>query len=296
EDDLMRLFGNLNMVNFLMNKLPEDQPIEHPLLNNALAIAQKRVEAHNFEIRKQLLEYDNVMNEQREVIYKQRRLILEKENIREEILEMIKNVIEENIPKFFENEDTLGTVHFLNSKFCLEIKPEELQGLNIQKRIEFIKNKVMEIYQKKELEIGKDQMFQMEKNIALWVIDSRWKEHLLIMDSLKEGIYLRGYAQTEPLVEYQKESHIAFTQMISNIKEEIVEMLFKTKPISFQLVEGIFEQSPKNFIHSSYSPLQKEDNKKEEKSSIQKTPFKKIGRNEPCPCGSGKKYKKCCGR
>jgi preprotein translocase subunit SecA len=275
EDDLMRLFGS-ERIYFLMEKFgfPEDQPIEHPFLNNSLEIAQKRVEAHNFEIRKQLLEYDNVMNKQREVIYQQRR----------------------DIPSYFaEERNLLGLSHWIKLNFDLDLSTKELQDLSLEDTIEAVKNAVKEAYRKREEEFGREKILQMEKMIALWVMDSRWKEHLLTMDSLKEGIYLRSYAQAEPLVEYQKESHAAFAEMISSVKDGIVDLLFKTKVSVPKEVVGVFEQSPKSFVHNDYSPLQKEKEKEESKVIPQHT-GKKVGRNEPCPCGSGKKYKKCCGK
>ena len=146
-------------------------------------------------------------------------------------------------------------------------------------------------------------MRQMEKTVALWVLDSRWKEHLLIMDSLKEGIHLRGYAHTDPLVEYQKEAYLAYQDMLSSLKEAIVDFIFKTKITFPKEAAGVFVQSPQREVHSQYSPLQRRE-EKETASVSQKVispsgvqhKGKKVGRNEPCPCGSGKKYKKCCGR
>jgi preprotein translocase subunit SecA len=299
EDDLMRLFGS-ERIYFLMEKLgfPEDQPIEHPLISRSLEIAQKRVEAHNFEIRKQLLQYDNVMNKQREVIYQQRREILEKENIKDEIFGMIDEVVEEKLSTYFQEEkDILGFIHWLKMTFDLEISPQDISDLNTDEMIKMIKDRIKALYEEREKKIGIEQMRQLEKMVALWVIDTKWKEHLLIIDSLKEGIHLRGYAHTDPLVEYQKESYLVYQEMISSIKEGIVELVFKTKITIPKEAPSVFLQFPKNFVHSQYSPLQQREKRKSSPSSSDKGyTGKKIGRNQPCPCGSGKKYKKCCGR
>jgi preprotein translocase subunit SecA len=278
---------------------PEDQPIEHVMVNHSLEIAQKRVETHNFEIRKQLLEYDNVMNKQREVIYQQRRQILEESDIRDTIFEMVDQVIENNVGIYCaEEKNTLGLSHWIKAKFDLELKNTEIANLSLEQTIEFVKKYVMDEYLKRQEKIGQEKMFGMERAVALWVVDSRWKEHLLIMDSLKEGIHLRGYGQKEPLVEYQKESYSAFQEMIEAIKEDIVDTVFKTKIAIPEEAIGVFEQSPKNYVHSEYSSLHKEDEKAETKSVTPQVQaaVKKAGRNDPCPCGSGKKYKKCCGK
>ncbi|MEI8350415.1 MAG: preprotein translocase subunit SecA [Candidatus Omnitrophota bacterium] len=297
EDDLMRLFGS-ERIYFLMEKFnfPEDQPIEHPLINRSLEIAQKRVEAHNFEIRKQLLEYDNIMNKQREVIYEQRRRILEREDIKEDILEMIDEVIEKNVPSYYEEEkNIIGLARWLKSKFDLEVAVSQLEGEDAQVAIETIKNILRQAYAKREEASGQQKLRQLEKIVALWVVDSHWKEHLLVMDSLKEGIHLRGYGHSDPLVEYQKESYAAFQETIAAVKEGIVDLLFKTKIAVPEETVGVFEQAPKTFVHSEYSPLQKEEEKEVPKPASSPA-AQKVGRNEPCPCGSGKKYKKCCGK
>jgi len=300
EDDLMRLFGS-ERIYFLMDKLgfPENEPIEHPLVNSSLEIAQRKVETHNFEIRKQLLEYDNVMNKQREVIYEQRRQILERPAISNEIFTMIDEVIEKNIPVYYsEEKNMLGLTHWVKLKFDLELTGRALADLSLEETIEFIKKSVTEAYRNKQQAVGPDKISSMERAVALWVLDSRWKEHLLIMDSLKEGIHLRGYGQTDPLVEYQKESYSAFNETIASIKEDIVDLIFKTKISLPEEAVSVFEESPKNYVHSEYSSLKKEEEKPatETPPQTQKISGPKVGRNDPCPCGSGKKYKKCCGK
>ncbi|MCF7917073.1 MAG: preprotein translocase subunit SecA [Candidatus Omnitrophica bacterium] len=296
EDDLMRLFGSERIYG-LMNTLgfPEDQPIEHGMITRSLAVAQKRVEGHNFEIRKQLLQYDNIMNKQREVIYNQRKEILESEDIREMISDMTEEVIEKNVAFYFgEEKDILGLTGWIKSKFNLELDFKKIAELDKDQAINFIKRKAKEFYSQKEEEVGKESMSQLEKMICLWALDSKWKEHLLVLDHLKEGIHLRGHAQADPLVEYQKETFFAFEEMIASIKEKVVDLIYKAKMKTEEKRE-VFAENQENLIHSKYSPLQKKEPAKK-KAKAPKVSGKKAGRNDPCPCGSGKKYKKCCGR
>ncbi|MCM8832098.1 MAG: preprotein translocase subunit SecA [Candidatus Omnitrophica bacterium] len=303
EDDLMRLFGS-ERIYFLMERFgfSEDQPIEHMLINRSLEIAQKRVEAHNFEVRKQLLEFDNVLNKQREVIYNQRREILYSENIKDYILEIADEVLEKNLPLYFgEEKNILGLIYWIKSKFDVEIPPKQLNNLNIDEALLFLKEKLRSAYDEKEKSIGSEQLRAIEKMVALSVIDLRWKEHLLIIDSLKEGIYLRGYAHMEPLVEYQKEAYFEFEKMVDSIKEGIVDFVFKIKPTFSEMLTDVFEYTPKAFVKSEYTPLKNKQSILQDSPSKKPQPskseiFDKVGRNDPCPCGSGKKYKKCCGR
>ncbi|MCK4825786.1 preprotein translocase subunit SecA, partial [bacterium] len=218
EDDLMRLFGSDKIYGIMETfGFPEDQPIEHALINHSLAVAQKKVEAHNFEIRKQLLQYDDIMNKQREVVYSQRKEILEGKDMKEEILSMLDETIEKNLPLYFQEEtDLLGVVYWVKSKFDLEIDISRLGDLDLEGTIGFVKEVLRSVYQKKELEAGYEHMRQMEKVISLWIVDSRWKEHLLIIDHLREGIHLRAHAHVDPLVEYQKETYLAFQDMIAS--------------------------------------------------------------------------------
>ncbi|MBD3264133.1 MAG: preprotein translocase subunit SecA [Candidatus Omnitrophica bacterium] len=295
EDDLMRLFGSERIYN-LMDSLgfPEDQPIEHGLINHSLAVAQKRVEGHNFEIRKQLLQYDNIMNKQREVIYKQRKEILESGSLTEEILSMAEEVIDKNVSLYFQEEiDTFGLTHWLKSKFNLDKKSSDFDGLSLQETVKLVKKEIEDLYRNRLEESGPENMHYLEKTISLWVVDSRWKEHLLILDHLREGIHLRSHAHVDPLVEYQKESYYAFQDMIYSIKEGIVDMAFKAR-LKPREPSPDFD-IPQNFIHARYSPLRKKGDESKEAAAPRATD-KKVGRNDPCPCGSGKKYKKCCGR
>jgi preprotein translocase subunit SecA len=295
EDDLMRLFGSERIYG-LMDTLgfPEGQPIEHGMVTRSLAVAQKRVEGHNFEIRKQLLKYDDIMNKQREVIYNQRKEILESGNIREMIFDMTEEVIEKSVPFYFDQDkDVLGLSGWVKSKLNFELDFKKLGALDKEVAIDFIKEKAKEVYQEKEKQAG-EEIRQMEKMVCLWALDSKWKEHLLVLDHLKEGIHLRGHAQADPLVEYQKETFFAFQEMIDSVKEKVVDLIYKAKIQSEQKRE-VFREDQKNFVHSKYSPLRKKEPAKK-KTSAPKVASEKVGRNDPCPCGSGKKYKKCCGK
>lgn len=299
EDDLMRLFGSERIYNLMDTfGFPEDQPIEHAIISRSLASAQKKVETHNFEIRKQLLKYDDIMNKQREVIYGQRKEILESEDISEMILSMAEEVVEKNVPSYIEEKrDLLGLSGWIKLKFNFEIDSEQLKSLDQESAAQFIKDKALEVYRKKEKEAGTIQFRNLEKMICLWVLDLRWKEHLLVLDHLKEGIHLRGHAQTDPLVEYQREAFFAFEEMIASIKERVVDLIYKAR-VKTEEKRDVFAGSQKNFVHSAYSPLsRRESGEKQEaaKKQLVKSASGKIGRNEPCPCGSGKKYKKCCG-
>ena len=296
EDDLMRLFGS-ERIFMIMERFgfPEDEAIEHPLINRSMEIAQKRVEGRNFEVRKQLLDYDNVSNKQREVIYGQRREVLENSDIHAMIMDISHEVVETSLPVYFTDEpNTLGLTMWLKQKFDLEVEPVQVANLTLEEAVQFVKDAVDKLAVTREQTLDVEELRRMERSLALWVIDSRWKEHLLIMDSLKEGVHLRGYAQTDPLVEYQKESFSAFTDMIARIKEGIVDLVFRTR-VSERKEMSVFEQTPQSYVHSEYSALKPQEEAAAKPATIVNTQDK-AGRNEPCPCGSGKKYKKCCGK
>jgi len=295
EDDLMRFFGSERIYQ-LMDKFgfSEDEPIESSLVTGSIEMAQKKVEGHNFEIRKQLLEYDNVMNMQREVIYSQRGEILFQENIREYIFDMIHDLVEKNVSFYLENQDREGLSGWAQAHCGVTVDEQDIPDKAQDKAAEMIERAIEAKYQAKAERLGEEPLRFMEKFIALRTIDSRWKEQLLLMDSLREGIHLRGYAQKDPLVEYQKESYFLFTQMIDSVKEEIVEAILKIEAAREKQFANVFDSLPQNFIHSEYSSLHKETSS----APVQeiRAGGEKVGRNDPCPCGSGKKYKKCCGR
>jgi len=297
EDDLLRIFGG-ERITSIMERLgmQEGEPIEHGLISRAIENAQAKVEGHNFDIRKHLLEYDDVMNQQREVIYKQRREALNGENIKDSIVDMISEKSEE-IAYTFSDERThpeewdlkgLNDAVFKQFNFRLEkLDGHLIDGFNIEKLLELISNASMDLYAKKESIIGADDFRQLERFVMLQTVDNLWKDHLLSMDHLKEGIGLRGYAQQNPLLVYKKEGFDMFQDMISRVKEETIEMLFKIQISEPEAISAYSSQEEQQMVFSSG---EEPDSKKPVKRSGEK-----VGRNAPCPCGSGKKYKKCCG-
>ncbi|HOX54653.1 MAG TPA: preprotein translocase subunit SecA, partial [Candidatus Omnitrophota bacterium] len=313
EDDLMRLFGS-DRITFLMNKfgMEEGQVIEHPLVSRAIEIAQKRVEQHNFEIRKQLLEYDNVMNKQREVIYGLRRRILEGSDLKSYIMDIMADVVNMILQQYLFVEgglepDIEGLKRYikLNLNYELKLKDEELLSLSKEDALDKVLAELSACYEEKEKNVGQDNMRQIERLALLQIIDSKWKDHLYAMDNLRDGISLRAYAQRDPLVEYQHESFNMFQDMYDSINEEAIQTVFKIQEVSKEQRRSIFMSLPQEFIHSDFSSIQEakviQDNlppKQEIPKSQALNPetAQKIGRNDPCPCGSGKKYKKCCGK
>jgi preprotein translocase subunit SecA len=299
EDDLLRIFGS-QRISGVMTRLgmEEGQPIEHSLITRAIENAQKRVEAHNFEIRKHLLEYDDVMNKQREVIYGLRKRVLAREGVPEEIQETIEDLAEglvesvadvKTYPEEWEYQRLNESVMRLFA-FVPEVRSEETAEMTRERLLEKVLTRAKEIYTKKEVEFGSEAFRYLEQVIYLQTIDSLWKEHLLAMDHLKEGIGLRGYGQRNPLQEYQKEGYQMFMELVSSIKEETIQKLFRVQMARPEEVTR-FERVQKKPIVMSHGAEEVE-----EKTQPMKRESKKIGRNDPCPCGSGKKYKKCHGR
>ncbi|MFC1704567.1 preprotein translocase subunit SecA [Candidatus Omnitrophota bacterium] len=316
-DDLMRLFGS-DRIAFIMDKfgMEEGQVIEHPLVSRAIEIAQKRVEQHNFEIRKQLLEYDNVMNMQREVIYNLRRSILEGQDLKSYMLDNLEELVGMLLQRYVYTEadaqgpDSGGLKRELKSAFGLEFEMSEEQMIDIPK--EQLKEKILEkligIYEEKEQSIGVDTMRHLERVTTLQIIDSKWKDHLYAMDSLREGISLRAYGQRDPLIEYKREGFSMFETMFDSIKDESVETIFKVQTAHKDRLRSIFMSVPQQLVHNEFSSLQNQKKQQPAAPAPVAPPSatspsqptnpsaKKVGRNEPCPCGSGKKYKKCCGK
>ena len=290
EDDLLRIFGS-DRIKGLMGRLGMDdgQPIEHRLVSNAIEKAQKRVEGHNFEIRKHLLEYDNVMNKQREVIYAQRRQILSGENLREDILEMAEELVEDLVEEYTGNRipeewDVKGLETAFLRQFGFRLPlPEELDG-DLQ---DYLAEQVQERFQARSEEIGPELFAQLQQMVMLQIVDNHWKEHLLSMDHLRDGIGLRGYAQVDPLREYQREGYDAFMDLIHRIKADSVGTLFHLQVRPHQEIpeEARPQAQPMFLSHGDGGGAQPKERQQ-----------KKTGRNDPCPCGSGKKYKKCCGK
>ncbi|MGA2954202.1 MAG: preprotein translocase subunit SecA [Thermodesulfobacteriota bacterium] len=299
EDDLLRIFGS-QRISGVMSRLgmEEGQPIEHSLITRAIENAQKRVEAHNFDIRKHLLEYDDVMNKQREVIYGLRKRILGQETVTEEIRESVEELAENLVDSIAEEKTYPEEWDYqrLNESVIrifaavLDIRSEETSEMTREKLLEKVLTRVKEAYTRKEVEFGAEALLYLERVVYLQTIDTLWKEHLLAMDHLKEGIGLRGYGQRNPLQEYQKEGYEMFSELISNIQEETIQKLFRVQIARPQEVTR-FEAARRQPLVMSHGA-----DAVEEKSQPVKRESKKVGRNDPCPCGSGKKYKKCHGR
>lgn len=289
EDDLMRIFGS-DKINSLMNvlKMDENIPIENNMVTRAIESSQKKVEAHNFEIRKHLLEYDDVMNKQRQEIYSFRREALLSPSMKERLLEMAQDKVDEFIDVYCPEDqhpsewDLEGLKDSIYGVFGVELTIQE-DFRSYDELRELIGNAIVKAYEKKEQEIGPEVMRYLEKMVFLQVIDNQWKNHLLAIDHIKEGIGLRGYAQRDPLVEYKKEAFNLFSQMSERIASEVLSRLFKiqlkvdAEEVKTKAQQKLVFNRPSDTSHGT---IQKE---------------KKIGRNDPCPCGSGKKFKKCCG-
>ncbi len=298
QDDLLRIFGS-DRIAGLMNKLgmEEDVPIEHRMVSRAIENAQKKVEDHNFDMRKHVLEYDDVMNQQRKVIYEQRRQILAGTDLKEEVLglaeELFEGVIAFYCPAdaYAETWDLTGLRDALAAKFSYRLIDTDPQTLSREEFRDQIWDALKKSYEDKEQEVGRELMQHLEKVFMLQAVDQQWKDHLLAMDHLKEGIGLRGYGQKDPLLEYKKEGFNMFGEMKLRIIETTVENLFRVRAAKGQEEEIERRQkrqlSQLNFIGAgdaaaaAPAPVHSE---------------KKAGRNDPCPCGSGKKYKKCHGK
>lgn len=311
EDDLLRIFGG-DKLKGLMEKLgmKEGEAIEHPWVTKAIENAQKKVEAYNFEIRKYLLEYDNVMNKQREVVYGLRRRILEGEDLREEILSMAEDIVKGMVDEAFNDRepDYDKLVKKVKSVFGLTIDPSELGNKKRKDLEDYLMKKIEEAYREKESRITREEMARLERMVLLYYLDLLWKEHLHAMDYLREIVGLRGYGQKDPLNEYKKESFMLFSEMLENLKLKCVESLFKMEVKVEEEVESVEEVEAKEPVKeevpvtaSTATVGTRRKRYVEHRGDMRSTnepvrTGKKIGRNDPCPCGSGKKYKHCCGR
>ncbi|MEQ8200347.1 MAG: preprotein translocase subunit SecA [Syntrophomonadaceae bacterium] len=286
-DDLMRLFGSSN-IEGLMDRLGMDDsiPIENKMITRGIENAQKKVESRNFGIRKNVLEYDDVINNQRMVIYKDRKKVLYGEDLKETVTTMIDDVIDHVVDnfagdfKYSDEWDLEGLIAYIEQNILpgAEWKPEDLVGMTKEEVKELIGEKTHALYEAREQELGSELMRDIEKAIMLRIIDNKWMDHIDAMDQLRNGINLRAYAQRDPLVEYKFEAFEAFQDMVYSIKEDVVRYVLRVKvaakPEEKRMVTNQGESAPKKPVHVE----------------------KKIGRNDPCPCGSGRKYKKCCGR
>jgi Preprotein translocase subunit SecA (ATPase, RNA helicase) len=274
--------------------LEEDQPIEHKYISRAIENAQKRVEGQNFDIRKHLLEYDDVMNKQRKVIYEQRKKVLRGDSLWTDIEEMIGEITDNLLIEYVnekghkEEWNLKGLDDALFKQFNLKLNLANSSEISSVESIrELITGDVKKLLHNKEQDFGKELMDYLLKVIMLQAIDSHWKEHLLSMDHLKEGIGLRGYGQKDPVREYQREGYEMFMEMISQIKMDTLEKLCLVKIQREEEVEEIRQQQKQDYILSRGEDVPASQTVKRE--------GQKVGRNDSCPCGSGKKYKKCCG-
>jgi len=313
EDSLLRIFASDRVASIMQRlNMPEGEAIEHPWVTRAIENAQRKVESRNFDIRKQLLEYDDVANDQRNVIYQQRNELLESHDISETITAMRGDVLDNLVglhipPESLEEQwEVPGLEKALASEYQLQLplqewleKESELNEENLSQRVTEIAN---EHYQGKVDKVGADVMHQYERAVMLQSLDIHWREHLAALDHLRQGIHLRGYAQKNPKQEYKREAFDLFATMLEEIKSEVTKILMLVQIRSEQQVEAAFEapRSPVNmqYHHATYEKALGEDEGTDGQETRQ--PFvrqgEKIGRNEPCPCGSGKKYKQCHGK
>ena len=292
EDDLMRLFGSDRMITmFNTLGIPENQEIEHKMLSNAIETAQKKIENNNYGIRKNLLEYDQVMNEQREIIYAERRRVLDGESMRDVIYKMITDIVENTVDMVVGEEsdseewDLKELNHLLLPVIPLEkIRRSDVANLKKNSLKQTLKEKAVKLYEAKEAEFPESEAIrELERVILLKVIDRKWMDHIDDMDQLRQGISLQAYGQRDPLVEYKMSGYDMFDAMTANIQEDTVKLLLHVK----------VEQKVEREQVAKVTGTNKDD-------SLAKTPVKraevKVYPNDPCPCGSGKKYKQCCGR
>jgi preprotein translocase subunit SecA len=306
EDDLLRIFGS-QRIQGIMERLgmQEGEPIEHKLVTRAIATAQKRVETHHYEIRKHLLEYDDVMNKQREIIYGMRRQILDGESQADTIAEWIDDVAVATLDAYAthdahpEDWDLAALGEALHRQFDVRVPPARFTEVASREGLdELVAAAVRDRYAARERELGPDLLRALERHEMMIVIDQQWKDHLLSIDHLKEGIGLRGYGQRDPLTEYKKEAFDLFQDMVERVKAAVVERLFKVQlvrdaPMELPAVtawadaresRGELPQGPGRAAAPAPRP----------QAPVRTPAGEKVGRNDPCPCGSGKKYKKCC--
>jgi len=333
----MRIFGGQRMQNLMLRLgMEEDVPIESRLISKRIAAAQKAVEAQNFAARKHILEYDDVMNKQRQAVYGMRRALLEGQDQKERVIEIIGGILATFIDLRCPERAHMSAWNWAGletdilTQFGVKIRTEELMNLDRRQVEEDINQQLIKKYLEKESMVGPELMRETERMIMLNVIDNQWKDHLLSMDHLKEGIGLRGYGQKDPLIEYKKESYVLFQDMMDRIEDETIRWLFFMQRVEGDQVPGGVPDVPhpelwadeeedeetepaivgvSQAAQNSMLDLTRNIQRKKERelaqlqfvggeSSGQKQPViaaEKVGRNDPCPCGSGKKYKKCHG-
>ncbi len=302
EDDLMRIFG-ADRIQGIMSKLgmEEGVPIEHGLVTRAIENAQKKVEGHNFDIRKHLLEYDDVLNKQREVVYNERREVLKGEGLKEQVVELAETLADDIVARYADKElhpadwDLNGLSEALYHQFNLrfDFKAEDEDRLSAETVAEMVQKRIEQTYEDKELRFSAPMLRQLEKIILLQTIDNLWKDHLLNMDHLKEGIGLRGYGQKDPLQEYRKEGYDMFEEMIHRKEEDVVQKLFTVELARETIAPEIELEQPRPqrmVLSHGADPIAAQPPPPVKRDGA------KVGRNDLCPCGSGKKYKRCHGK
>ena len=300
DDDLMKIFGG-DAITKVYNTLGADEnmPIQARMISNAVENAQKKVEGRNFSIRKNVLKYDDVMNAQREIIYKQRREVLDGENIHDNIVSMIEFVAD-NIPNMYlEGETQELNIESLNTEIINVFGIDMLDYIkehknNVQEISEELKKQALEIYSKKEEEITSEQMRELERVVMLKVVDEKWMNHIDSMDELKNGIGLRAYGQKDPVVQYRLEGFDMFDEMINDIKFDVTKILMHIRQ------QGeVKRQETVKITGEALEAIHSVDGGSKIGTDVDRTVRNegpKVGRNDPCPCGSGKKYKNCCGK
>ena len=293
EDKLMKLFGSsrIQALAAAMN-MPEDMPLEMKMLTNAIETAQKNVESMNFAARKNVLQYDDVMNEQRKIIYSQRRQVLDGMDLKSEIIKMIENTVNSTVDSYFGiHNETENVDEFLNYlRTALDVEYDLGKGKSPEKIKEEITDLVLEKYKQKEEEIGAEQLRELERIILLRTVDAKWMDHLDAMDQLKEAVRLEAYAQRDPVVEFKYESYDVFNAMTADIAETVVRTLLHVHKRNENMQRV-------NLVKTMITNLNAAQNAGgDDKAKPKVNSTKKVGRNDPCPCGSGKKYKNCCGK
>ena len=319
EDDLMRNFGAADRMTKIMERfgLEEGQELEHRWLNKSVETAQKRVEQRNYLIRKRTLDFDDVMNMQREVVYTYRNEVIDSEDPRTLIYEVIDEAVPAKVKEFLDLDEPnyVGLIHWVNTTFPLGLTKEKAQfdTRSVDENAQFLIGKVKEAYERKSSHEEPTAVKSLERYIILNAIDRLWQEHLYAMDALREGVYLRGYAQKDPLIEYKTEAYDMFVELMANIKNEVLHNLFRSTS-NLQAFENFLATLPQFLLKEDAPSSPTAGSDIPTKRARQPTPLggngdgevpldlpvrrnvPKVGRNEPCPCGSGKKYKNCCGR
>ena len=317
EDELMRLFGP-ERLDWFLGRWPENEPIEHKWTSKAIENAQKKVEAHNFEIRKHRLQYDDIMNHQRALIYEQRRRVLLGEDMRESVISQLREFMMARVkefasPEVHRSEWNLAALHqALTEALPLKVTVEDLeQFVHHEDLVEFLQEQALSVYEEREALVGAEQMREIERQITLWVVSRCWIDHIAAMEDLEEGIGLRGYAGVDPLVIYRKESYDYWQNLLARVQEEVVRLMFRFKiepqtkrpaaaasmtsvpqgqPVEAEEADGMAEPEAPAGRPATATATRPVSTRRAAR------PTGKVGRNAPCPCGSGLKYKKCCGR